>query len=276
MLTYPNCKINLGLRVLRRRADGYHDIESVFVPVPWCDELEIVRAGTFSFVQEGIPVGGDAEDNLVVKAYRLVHGMFPDRVGAVGIRLKKNIPFGAGLGGGSSDAAFAVRMLNDLFSLGMPSSQMADIVSRLGADCRFFVDNVPSCVTGIGDCVSPLGFNPLAGAVLLIVKPSFSVSTAMAYKGITPRDEYGETLVDVLSLPMCGWKGVVTNDFERSVFGAYPLLSSIKDAMYDSGAVYASMSGSGSTIYGIYSPASDLDSATKRMSSFGQAMRFDF
>lgn len=255
MISYPNCKINIGLQVVRRRSDGYHDLQSVFYPVPLCDELEITPADVFSFSASGIVVDGDAEDNIVVKAFRLMQRETDGRIGNVAIRLHKNIPFGAGLGGGSSDAAFALRMLNDIFGLGMDGGLLRSLAARLGADCSFFIDNQPAYVTGIGDRLEPLGFNPLKGYTLVLVKPDEAVSTAEAYRGVVPRETLGLLCPEVsllLKQPVGKWRDAVVNDFESSVFKSHPLLSKLKERLYSAGALYASMSGSGSTIYGIF------------------------
>ena len=264
MITYPNCKINIGLQVVRKREGGYHDLQSVFYPVPLCDELEIVPAGEFSFTAGGIVVGGDAEDNIVVKAFRLMQRETAGRVGNVAIRLHKNIPFGAGLGGGSSDAAFTLCMLNDLFGLGMDSARLRSMAARLGADCPFFIDNEAAYVTGIGDRLEPLGFDPLKGYTLMLVKPDEAVSTAEAYRGVRPREAMGQPCPDVsqlLTQPVERWKESVLNDFESSVFISHPSLARLKAELYAAGALYASMSGSGSTVYGIFreQPANTLD-----------------
>ena len=274
MKTNPNCKINLGLHVVSRRADGYHNLESVFLPVPICDELEINLSSSFSFIQDGIAIEGDAEQNLVVRAYRMMQQAFGDLVGAVDIRLTKNIPFGAGLGGGSSNAAFTLKMLNDLFSLNMSSIQLQQLSTRLGADCAFFVDNVPAYVTGIGDQLSPLDFNPLEGHKLLLVKPDETVSTTEAYRGITPRDRRQHcptaSLLQAIRRPMSEWQDLIVNDFEESVFKGHSFLGEIKSRLYAAGALYAAMSGSGSTVYGIFPLSANLRKVADHMSHYGQ------
>ena len=255
MITNPNCKINLGLQVVRRRDDGYHDLQTVFVPVPLCDKLEIIPSERFSFAQTGIDICCNPEDNIVVKAFRLMQRECGSRLSNVEINLHKNIPFGAGLGGGSSDAAFALRMLNDIFDLGFDSGRLCLLASKLGADCAFFIDNVPAYATGIGDKLTPLGFNPLEGYKLVLVKPGESVSTAEAYRGVTPREKQNKPCPDLsllLAQPVGSWKDTVANDFESSVFKSHPQLSTLKTDLYTAGALYASMSGSGSTFYGLF------------------------
>ena len=261
MIRYPNCKINIGLNVVRRRDDGYHDLETIFVPVPLCDELEINPATSFSFTQTGINVGCSPNDNIVVKAFNLMRKECGTRLPDVEISLHKKIPFGAGLGGGSSDAAFTLRMLNELFDLQIPHDRLRQMAARLGADCAFFVDNHPAYATGIGDQLTPLGFNPLQGYTLLITKPDESVSTAEAYRGIIPRnrrcDVAAVDLREAARKPIAEWKNLIVNDFEQTVFAAHPRLAAIKADFYSHGALYAAMSGSGSTIYAVFQQQSN-------------------
>lgn len=274
MLSFPNCKINLGLHVVRRRDDGYHDLETLFLPVALRDRLEIEPAQQFSFAQEGIAIGGGAEQNIVVRAYRLMQNEFSDAIGPVAIRLTKNIPFGAGLGGGSSDAAFALTMLNELFAIGLDGPQLRHLAARLGADCAFFVDNVPAYATGIGDQLTPLGLNPIEGYALLLVKPDEAVSTAEAYRGITPRNKRATPpptdLRQAVGRPIAEWRELIVNDFEESVFPQHPLLAEIKRQLYAAGALYAAMSGSGSTVYGILNAEADRQTIEAQMARYGQ------
>ena len=242
MILYPNCKINLGLRVVRKRQDGYHDLETIFVPIYGLhDELEVVTAPSFSFEQEGITVDCNAEDNLIVKCYRQMQAKYP-QIGNVAIRFKKNIPFGAGLGGGSSDAAHMVIALNELFALGLSKEQLAQEVSVLGADCAFFVYNVPCFAEGIGDKLTPIDLD-LKGTRIVMIKPEESVSTKEAYSGIT---------VTGIGLRVTGDFSQYINDFEATVFPLHPIIADIKKRLLDAGAYYASMSGSGSTVYGLF------------------------
>ena len=260
MITRPNCKINLGLRVVRRRADGYHDLESFFVPVPLCDTLEIVPADHFDFVQDGIAIDAATEDNLVVRAYRLMQREYGSRVGTVAIKLTKNIPFGAGLGGGSSDAAFTIRMVNDLFSLQQQPEPLCKLAARIGADCPFFIVDKPAYVTGIGDMMAPVDSNPIAGMRLVMAMPDATVSTAEAYRGIVPRESRPTPmpdempLLDALQQPITTWNSHVTNDFEHTVFKAHPVIRELKEAFLADGAQYASMSGSGASVFALYDP----------------------
>lgn len=263
MKTFPNCKINLGLHVVRRRADGYHDLETLFLPVPLCDELEITPAAETRFEQDGIALDSDAESNLVMKAYRIMQQEFGERVGPVHIRLTKRIPFGAGLGGGSSDAAFALKMLNELFSMHLNTPQLCQIAARLGADCPFFIDNVAAFATGIGDQLTPLKSNPLTGWQLVLAKPDEAVSTAEAYRNIVPRESAG--LVDnqvthlpkLVERPIDEWRKLIVNDFEYSVLATHPCIAQAKESLYAAGARYAAMSGSGATVFGIFDKGSN-------------------
>ena len=242
MILYPNCKINLGLRVVRKRQDGYHDLETIFVPIYGLhDELEVVAAPSFSFEQEGITVDCKAEDNLIVKCYRQMQAKYP-QIGNVAIRFKKNIPFGAGLGGGSSDAAHMAIALNELFALGLSKEQLAQEVSVLGADCAFFVYNVPCFAEGIGDKLTPIDLD-LKGTRIVMIKPEEGVSTKEAYSGIT---------VTGIGLRVTGDFSQYINDFEATVFPLHPIIADIKKRLLDAGAFYASMSGSGSTVFGLF------------------------
>ena len=241
MILYPNCKINLGLRVLRKREDGYHDLETIFVPIyALHDELEVLQADTFSFVQEGLAVDCPAEDNLIIRCYRQMAAKYP-QIGPVSIRFRKNIPFGAGLGGGSSDAAHIAIALNEIFSLGLTQEQLAQEVRPLGADCPFFIYNVPCFATGIGEQLRPISLD-LSGQRILLIKPNEGVSTKEAYAGIHLHPEAEGRVL----------QGDYTNDFEESVFPHHPAIAHIKKRLLEAGAVLASMSGSGSTVYGLF------------------------
>jgi 4-diphosphocytidyl-2-C-methyl-D-erythritol kinase len=248
MICFPNGKINLGLSVTARRPDGYHNLETVFYPVKLCDILEVVRADHFSFQQTGLVMEIPVEENLVVKAFRLLEkcGDLPP----VKIHLHKVIPTGAGLGGGSSDAAFLLKMVNEWFEAGYSKEQLEEMAGTLGADCPFFIGNTPALATGTGHLLHPIPVN-LTAYYLVLVKPSLSVSTAMAYRSIIPRipDIH---VSEVISRPVETWRGSLVNDFEEPVFAMFPELRGIRDELYRLGAVYASMSGSGSALYGFF------------------------
>ena len=253
MIRFPNAKINLGLNIVNRRPDGYHDIETVFYPIALNDIVEIVPAkGPVStLTTSGRPVDCPVEKNLVMKAYRAMEQEFS--LPPVDIYLHKNIPDGAGLGGGSSDAANAMLIINEMFSLNLSPQQLASRAARLGADCAFFIYNTPMTATGIGDILSPTTVH-LSGHSLLLIKPEVSVPTALAYSRVTPAPS--ETpITDILAMPVSQWKNLLKNDFEPSVFAAHPSICHIKQQIYDSGALYASMSGSGSSVFGIFENA---------------------
>lgn len=250
MLVYPNCKINLGLNVIARRTDGYHDLETVFYPVPFCDILEIVpaRDGQTRFTASGLEIPGDPEDNLCMKAYRRMADSC--RLPAVKIHLHKVIPTGAGLGGGSSDGAFTIRLLNQLFDLGLPDHEMESLAGAIGSDCPFFIRNEPVFATGRGEIFESAELS-LKGFRLLLVIPPVAVATADAYAGIVPAVP-DQPLKKLIRLPAWEWKGIVSNDFEPIVFRRFPLIGQIRDALYDAGALYASMTGSGSALFGLF------------------------
>jgi 4-diphosphocytidyl-2-C-methyl-D-erythritol kinase len=248
MVSFPNAKINLGLHVTERRTDGYHNLETLFYPVGLTDALEILPSGEFSFQSSGISLDGDIENNLVVKAYRLLKKDF--QLPAMKIYLHKVIPTGAGLGGGSSDAAFTLKMINAIFNLGLSRQQLENYAGRLGADCPFFIGNIPSLATGKGDLLMPAKID-LSPFHLVIVKPPVSVNTAIAYQGVTPK--IPETsLNNIINTPIESWQNSLFNDFEKSVFMQFSQIANLKRALYDLGAQYASMSGSGSAVFGIF------------------------
>ena len=262
MLLFPNCKINIGLRVVRKREDGYHDLETIFYPVMGLhDELEVNRVsgignresgGGFSFIQEGLAMDCPAEDNLIIKCYQRMRAKFP-QIGDVRIRFKKNIPFGAGLGGGSSDAAHMAIALNEIFALGLTREQLAEAVRPLGADCPFFIYNTPCYAEGIGDKLTPISMD-LSGLRLIMIKPACGVSTKEAYSGIIPKGN-SKVLNDLKVLNVLNDFTVLsalTNDFEETVCKVHPEIAEIKQRLQEAGAVYAAMSGSGSTVFGLF------------------------
>lgn len=242
------CKINLGLYVLSRRADGYHNIESVLFPIPFYDELIVEEAGAFGFKSSGITIEGNVSDNLCVKAFDMVKSVYD--IPPVDIRLYKNIPTGAGLGGGSADAAFTLKALNALFGIGLGQQQLMDMAAGLGSDCPFFVDGRPALATGRGEVLTPLDL-ALDGYWLLLVKPPFGVPTREAYAGVMPCDGR-RSLRDLPASPVNEWSQWLVNDFEASVFMQYPEVGRIKQMLTERGAVFASMSGSGSAVFGLF------------------------
>lgn len=250
MITFPNCKINLGLWVTQRRTDGYHNIQTVMIPVPWCDILEIVPAtgSETTLAGTGTHSNTATENNLCYKAWRLMADTY--RVPPVSIHLHKVIPAGAGLGGGSSDASFTLRMLNTMFSLNLDNEILRSLAVQLGMDCPFFIENIPALSTGRGEFLKPVSLT-LDGYYIVVVKPPVHVSTAAAFLGIKP--EFRENSIDELtSSPLKEWKKVLRNDFESSVFELYPEIQDIRNILYRHGAIYAAMSGSGSAVFGLF------------------------
>ena len=262
MLLFPNCKINIGLRVVRKREDGYHDLETIFYPVYGLhDELEVNRVSGignresgvgFSFIQEGLAVDCPAEDNLIIKCYQRMRAKYL-QIGDVRIRFKKNIPFGAGLGGGSSDAAHMAIALNEIFALGLTREQLAEEVRSLGADCPFFIYNTPCYAEGIGDQLTPISLD-LSGLRLIMIKPNCGVSTREAYSGIIRHPEVEGQIKQALQdrQSFADMRPLLVNDFEQTVFPLHPEIAEIKQRLLDAGAVYAAMSGSGSTVFGLF------------------------
>lgn len=250
MISFPNAKINLGLNIVERRSDGYHNLETVFYPIDLTDVLEIVPAkgDESTLTTYGNPVDCPVEKNLVMKALRLMQQHY--EVPEVDIYLYKHIPDGAGLGGGSSDASSTMLMLNEMFNLNVEKDQLARLASTLGADCPFFIYNQPMMATGIGDVLAPIDVN-LKGLYLFLVKPALSVPTKVAYSRVTPAPSTSSLENDVMK-SVDQWSRVVKNDFEPSVFAAFPELAAIKSDIENGGAIYASMSGSGSSIFGIF------------------------
>ncbi|MBD2699622.1 4-(cytidine 5'-diphospho)-2-C-methyl-D-erythritol kinase [Spirosoma sp. BT702] len=248
MLSFPTCKINLGLRITEKRTDGFHNLQSCFYPVGWGDVLDIVPSDTFDFSNSGLPIPGNATDNLCARAYELLRRDFD--VPPVQIHLHKIIPIGAGLGGGSADAAFTLKALNERFSLGLSIAQLEDYARLLGSDCAFFIQNRPLYCTEKGDVFSEIAVD-LTGYYILLVYPNLAISTAEAYAGVKPHQPE-QALLDQLQAPITSWRNTIHNDFEDSLFPKYPILRQIKDQLYKIGAVYTSMSGSGSTVYGIF------------------------
>ena len=247
MIVYPNAKINLGLNILRKRKNGYHDISSVFYPVKECvDILEIVKFDTFEFVNSGIKIP-DGE-NICEKAWKLLHKDY--RIGNVKIHLHKQIPIGSGLGGGSSDASFTLKALNELFGLNLTNLQLEKYSEMLGADCPFFIDNRPKLVEGIGEKMISIDLD-LSEFEIRLINPRIHISTEEAYSRVVPK--IPELNVnEIIELPINEWKNILKNDFEDSVFLQHSLLEDIKNSLYKEGAIYASMSGSGSVVYGIF------------------------
>lgn len=266
MIRFPNAKINLGLNIVSKRDDGYHNLETVFFPIPLKDVVEIIPSSesVSTLTVTGRTVDCPAEKNLVMKAYNALSSQY--MLPPVDIYLHKIIPDGAGLGGGSADASTTLLMLNDLFALNICDDKLAAIAKTIGADCPFFIYNKPMLAHGIGDELSPIQLS-LAGKSIILIKPDISVSTKAAYAGVKPQVPH-TNIIDIIKLPMSRWKELLINDFENSVFAQFPELAEIKDALYSAGAIYASMSGSGSSIFGIFESANMAESALHKFDRY--------
>lgn len=260
MINFPIAKINLGLNVVSKREDGYHNLETVFYPVPIKDALEVFQ------MDERFPsdvrcdlkvtnlfIDGDEQKNLVVKAYNMIAQDY--ELPRVHVHLYKHIPTQAGMGGGSSDCAYMIRLLNEMFSLGMSDETMINYAARLGADCAFFIKAKPAYAEGIGERLQPISID-LSGYKMLVVRPNIPVSTKEAFSLITPQIPKKNCL-DIIRQPIETWKDELVNDFERSVFAIHPEIGMLKDKMYETGAVYAAMSGSGSSVFGLFRDTPD-------------------
>jgi 4-diphosphocytidyl-2-C-methyl-D-erythritol kinase len=256
VVVFPNCKINLGLNVVRKRADGYHDLETVFYPVALKDALEVIRSAMFNFCLTGLPVDGEIENNLCVKAYLLLKNDFPD-LPAVNIHLHKAIPMGAGVGGGSADGAFMLTLLNQKFHLNLSQEKLIAYALQLGSDCPFFIINKPSFATGRGENLSPVQLD-LSASKLVLINPGIHVSTKEAFSKLSPRSP-AKSIEQIIQQPVDSWKDELKNDFEETVFQLYPEIEEVKKRLYELGAVYSSMSGSGSSVYGIFTKEAKTD-----------------
>jgi 4-diphosphocytidyl-2-C-methyl-D-erythritol kinase len=255
MVVFPNAKINLGLWVVERREDGFHNIESCFYPVPWTDILEFIESDRTEFTSSGIPIPGNPAENLVVKAYEILKAEY--RLPELRIHLHKQIPIGAGLGGGSADASFMLTGLNNFFGLGISVPRLEEFAGALGADCPFFIQNTAKMVTGTGNQFSQITMD-LSGYWIAIIYPNLHVSTPRAYRSLTPRQRNTD-LDYYLNRPINTWKADIGNDFEQFVYRKYPELSRIKDRFYELGAEFSLMSGSGSSVYAISTHELDLE-----------------
>lgn len=253
MVSFPNCKINIGLNILRKRPDGYHDLQSIFYPLPIKDALEIIEANNsakeITFSSSGIHVPGEEQNNLCIKAFQLLKKDFPG-IPPVKMHLHKTIPMGAGLGGGSADAAFTLQLLNVKFELKLSPDQLISYALALGSDCPFFIVNKPCYATGRGERLEEIPLD-LASYKILIVNPVIHIQTGMAFSAIVPA-EVPSNLKDVIKAPIIQWRELIFNDFETAVFNLHPGIGAIKAELYEQGALYASMSGTGSTLYGIF------------------------
>lgn len=257
MISFPNAKINLGLNIVDKRGDGFHNIETIFYPIGIKDALEFVELieGNSNIQISNIQVDCDSASNLVMRAYELLKKDFA--LPAISVYLQKNIPFGAGLGGGSSDAAHMLKMLNDTFQLSLNDVQLEKYAAELGSDCPFFIKNKPVFASGRGDVFKPIELN-LSGKYLVLVKPNVFVSTQQAYANCTPVKPQ-KSLLEIVEMPISSWREYMVNDFEMSVFAQFPEVGEIKQKLYACGAIYASMSGSGSSVFGLFDTEAQLE-----------------
>lgn len=253
MVVFPNAKINLGLNILNKRKDGYHGVETCFYPVPWRDALEIIESDKTFVTTSGSPIPDDG-DNIVLKAYHLLATDFA--LPPLHIHLHKEIPIGAGLGGGSADAAFMLRLLNSQYNLGIDDEALKKYAVRLGADCAFFMENKPILAAGIGEKLEAIDIS-LAGKYILLIYPDIHISTKEAYSGISPRKPERDIKSILSEEPITSWKDHLNNDFEGHLFQKYPILKSLKKHLYFMGASYAVMTGSGSCMFGIFDERPD-------------------
>lgn len=254
MLVFPNAKINLGLNIINKRPDGYHELETCFFPVPWKDVLEIAPAEKHSFHSTGIKIP-DGGNNIVEKAYGILNRDF--KLSPLKIHLHKVVPIGAGLGGGSSDAAFALRLFNNFFKLELDDENLMEYAIQLGADCAFFIKNKPMLAKGIGEKLTVIDLT-ISGKSILLIYPNIHISTKEAYSKIVPKTP-ALSIDKVLNKSINEWKELLINDFEEPLIQSYPVLKQIKKELYHHGALYASMTGSGSCIFGIFDELPKFD-----------------
>lgn len=251
MICFPNAKINLGLNIVSKRQDGYHNLETIFYPIALKDALEVVPSSEserYRFFPSGITIAGNTRDNLVIKAFELIAA--EKKIPPIDIHLLKAIPFGAGLGGGSSDAAFMLKLLNDTFELHYSDEELHRFAAKLGADCSFFIRNKPAFATGIGEILEPIELD-LSRYFFVLVKPTFGVPTKDAFAMLSPK-EPEISLKEIVKKPISEWRDLMKNDFETPVFRKYPAICAIKEKLYELGALYASMSGSGSSVFAFF------------------------
>lgn len=259
MIIFPNAKINIGLNVIERRADGYHNLETVFYPIAIKDALEIVVSDKLSFQSTGLDIPGRVEDNLCIKGYHLLKKDFD--LPPIKIHLHKHIPIGAGLGGGSADAAFFIKLVDQNFDLGLSADQMMGYARQLGADCAFFIQNKPVFAFDKGDEFESIRLD-LSDYKIILVMPPVHISTSEAYGGVKPAP-VKDPLMELIYRPVSEWKNYIKNDFEVSVFKNHPVIRGVKATLYEAGALYASMSGSGASVFGIFKETPDLGELEK-------------
>ena len=259
MIVFPSAKINIGINITGRRPDGYHNIETIFYPLPIYDALEALPGDELTFHSSGLEIPGRVEDNLCIKGYHLMRKDYD--LPPVNIHLLKHIPIGAGLGGGSANAAFFSKLINEVFGLKLTTEQMLDYARQLGADCAFFIENKPVFAFEKGDRFEDIQLD-LSGYHIALIMPPAHVSTAEAYRGVKPAP-VNQSLKELIKLPVAEWKHHIKNDFEDSVFKNHPVIRGVKAALYEAGAIYASMSGSGASVFGIFNKKPDLSELEK-------------
>ena len=269
LLLFPNCKINLGLKIIRKRDDGFHDLETFFYPIAIKDVLEIAQNNNATkdveFITTGLPIAGDEESNLCIKAYRLLKKDFP-QLPPIKMHLHKTIPMGAGLGGGSADGAFALKLLNEKFQLNLSPEELIGYALQLGSDCPFFIMNQPSFAEGRGEKLQSIRLD-LSNYQFIIINPNIHINTGWAFSQIQP-GQPAKPVKDIIQQPIITWKDELTNDFEVAVFETYPQIQAIKENLYTQGAVYSSMTGTGSTVFGIFNRDKNLTPVTEQYSMF--------
>lgn len=256
MIIFPNCKINLGLNIVSKRSDGYHDIETVFFPVQIKDAIEVIEKEKFGFSTSGLQIEGEQEKNLCVKAFQLLKNDLP-QLPDVLMHLHKTVPMGAGFGGGSADGAFVLKLLNKKFDLSLSDEQLRGYALQLGSDCPFFIVNKPCFATGRGERLGQIILD-LSAFKFVIVHPGIHIGTAWAFSNSKPATPK-RSIKEIIKQPIRSWKEELKNDFEEPVFTQHPEIKSIKETLYDAGAVYASMSGSGSAVYGIFKKGDQIN-----------------
>ena len=254
MILYPPAKINLGLNILRKREDGYHDIDTCMVEIPFTDIIEVTKSESFKFLQTGITINGTGGTNLCEKAYQLMLKEY--KIGPVRIHLRKQIPVGAGLGGGSADATYTLLALNQLFQLHLSNQKLEELSTELGSDCPFFVEGLPQIAQGRGEILTPVEMD-LSDLYLVLLNPGIHVGTKEAYDGVSVGANT-VSIEEIVQKPIDEWNGLLKNDFETSVFLQHPNIQRLKESLYQTGAIYAAMSGSGSSVYGIFTEEKNL------------------
>jgi len=258
MIVYPHCKINLGLHVVRKRVDGFHDIETVFYPVFWKDMLEVNEGIKDDFNMEisGLSISGSLQSNLIYRAWQLIKS--DHQLPPIQVHLHKLLPMGAGLGGGSSDAAFMLNLLNSKFNLGISVQKLKEYAAQLGSDCPFFIESRPCLATGRGEILTPIAMDLSSYQIVIVMPNNISVGTADAYSWVTPQQPI-KSISEIIQLPISDWRNYLINDFETPIIKHYPRIGEIKNQLYEAGAHYASMSGSGAAVFGIFDKGNLLD-----------------